>query len=345
MSIEISWGSLWRIILMGGFVLLLFLTREAISMILLAILLSMAADGVVDRLERWRIPRFLGTLFVFLALLSLLALVLGFIVPVAVMELRGILTSTTEITGALFDAETQSQAVKFINTNLNSITKMFQSESLFSLIKQVLGSVVFFGTVFVLGFYLTASKDGVARFLRAIFPIDLEDSVLAIYYRVKKKIENWFQAQLLLGILMSVMVYIALSALGIRYALTLACVAGMFELIPIVGPTISGALAVVIALSQSPLSGVYVLIVFVILQQLESHVLVPLIMQKAIDVHPVVILIALIGGYEIGGITGVMLAVPAAVVSQELIDKWVASKVINRENGRKIAVEQSVSLE
>ena len=196
----------------------------------------------------------------------------------------------------------------------------------------LLGGVTSLLATFVIAFYLTLSRDGVGRFIRAVFPEDLEDKVLSVYYRSKKKIGHWFQAQLILSFVVGFMVFAGLWLLGVKYAVILGIFAAIFELIPIVGPIFAGGLAVVIGFSESAATGIYVLLLFLVIQQLENHVLVPIMMQKAIDVHPVVILIALLGGVELAGFVGLILAVPAVVVASEVVNDWVAQKEINRRH-------------
>ncbi|HZX00949.1 MAG TPA: AI-2E family transporter, partial [Candidatus Paceibacterota bacterium] len=139
-------------------------------------------------------------------------------------------------------------------------------------------------------------------------------------------------AQLILSFVVGFMVFAGLWLLGVKYAVILGIFAAIFELIPIVGPIFAGGLAVVIGFSESAATGIYVLLLFLVIQQLENHVLVPIMMQKAIDVHPVVILIALLGGVELAGFVGLILAVPAVVVASEVVNDWVAQKEINRRH-------------
>jgi predicted PurR-regulated permease PerM len=321
---------------MSGFVLLLYLGRNALATVLLAIFISTALDGIVYRLEKWKIPRLIGTIMVFVSGLSIILGLLAYVIPIAIVELKGLFISFGDTTAELFDFDTalQLHITELIETNLNNISNFLRSPdaSIFDIAQKVMGSATFVLATLVVSFYLTASKDGVARFLRAVFPAKLEDKVLSIYYRSKRKIEYWVQAQFILGVIVGSMVFIGLMLGDVKYKFLLAILAGVFELIPIVGPILAGAVAVVVALSQSPGLGMYVVLLFLVIQQIENNILVPVVMKRAINVHPVVILIALLGGYQVGGITGMLLAVPAAVVSQELIDDWIALKSRDRED-------------
>src|SRR3989344_619567 len=294
---------------MLGLVLILYLASRAVMVLLLAIFLSSALDTLVIRLESWRIPRLLGTIIVFLGLLAVMAVLIYTVVPIAVLELRGIFNNLESISNMLFAG----------------------SASFIEILGRLLGGITSLVAVLVTSFYLTLSRDGVGRFLRAIFPEDLEDQVLGIYYRSKKKIGRWFQAQLILSLIIGFLVFSGLWILDVKYAVILAIFAAVFELVPIVGPVFAGGMAVMVGLSQSFGTGMYVLILFLIIQQLENHILVALVMKKAIDVHPVVILIAILAGLEIAGFIGMILAVPAAVVAGEIVDDWIAKKATSRK--------------
>ena len=150
----------------------------------------------------------------------------------------------------------------------------------------------------------------------------MEARVLQLYGRTKAKIGRWFQAQVILSLVIGAVVAIGLSLLGVEQALVLGVIAGLFELVPIAGPIFAGALAIIVAATQSLTLALWVLIFFVVIQQLENNLLVPLVMKKAIGVHPVIILVALLGGAEIAGLVGMLLAVPAAVFLQEMTDDW-----------------------
>src|SRR3989344_3783560 len=318
---------------MLGLVLILYLASRAVMVLLLAIFLSSALDTLVIRLESWRIPRLLGTIIVFLGLLAVMAVLIYAVVAIAVLELRGIFNNLGGITGQILNLGISPQVTDFLNNNLESISNMLfaGSASFIEILGRLLGGITSLVAVLVTSFYLTLSRDGVGRFLRAIFPEDLEDQVLGIYYRSKKKIGRWFQAQLILSLIIGFLVFSGLWILDVKYAVILAIFAAVFELVPIVGPVFAGGMAVMVGLSQSFGTGMYVLILFLIIQQLENHILVALVMKKAIDVHPVVILIAILAGLEIAGFIGMILAVPAAVVAGEIVDDWIAKKATSRK--------------
>jgi predicted PurR-regulated permease PerM len=130
--------------------------------------------------------------------------------------------------------------------------------------------------------------------------------------RMQEKIGRWLRGQLLLSLIIFLMTYAGLTILGVRYALVLALFAGVTELIPYIGPFIGLVPALFIALTQSPIVALGVLVLYIIIQQLENYVIVPKVMQRAVGLNPIVIIVAMLVGAKMAGILGIILAVPVA---------------------------------
>jgi len=128
----------------------------------------------------------------------------------------------------------------------------------------------------------------------------------------------------MLGLIIAVIDYIGLLAIQVPYALVLALLSGLLEFIPVVGPFTAGAIAVVVALTVSPLHALLVVILYLIVQQLENGLIVPKIMQKAVGLSPVVIIVAVLIGVKLLGLFGALLAVPIAAVISVFISEWPA---------------------
>jgi predicted PurR-regulated permease PerM len=121
-------------------------------------------------------------------------------------------------------------------------------------------------------------------------------------------------------------VWISMVLLGVPYAFLLGVSAAVLELIPIVGPIFAGSVAVLVAFSQTFNLALYTLIIFVAIQQLESSVLIPLVMKHQVGLHPALVLVALLAGSALAGIIGIILAVPITVFLQELVEGWSEEK-------------------
>ena len=170
------------------------------------------------------------------------------------------------------------------------------------------------------------SRDGVERFIKIIAPVAYEPAALRIYERSRRKIGSWFRMQLILSLIMGVIVWGGLTLLGVQGAFLIGILAAIFELVPFIGPIVAGAFAVVSALGTSAQLAIYTLIFFVVAQQFESNILVPIFNQRSVDLHPVIVITALLIGAEIGGFLGMVIAVPAAAVFQEVVEEWSVKK-------------------
>lgn len=335
-KLDISWTSLWRVLVMGTFVFAAYLMRETISILLLALIISTALNPAVDRLQKFRIPRILGTIIVFLVALTILAFVLYTIIPITLLELNSLFKNLSGLAEQFLGITSPAEITNFIDTDLNSLTSVLLSGGVpfLQVLGRILGGVAFAIAVLVLSFYLTISRDGVEKFLRAVLPEDLENRAIQLYRKTRKKIGKWFQAQLFLSLVVGTSVFIGLWFLGVEQSLVLAVIAAVFELVPVVGPIFAGALAVAVVAGESLQLGFYVLLLFLAIQQIENQLLVPLVMKRAVGINPVIVLVALIGGAQIAGIIGMLVAIPTAVFLQEILDEWVAVK--GRRTRRKL---------
>ncbi len=327
--IEISWSSLWRIAAMLLLFTLLYVVKEVLVAVLLAIVVSSALDSIVSFLEERKIPRVLGVLSIYILVVVGFALLVYTIVPLALSQLNTLITNLTALNLPYLGLDQISQVVKALNESIGRLANLLisGSTSLIEAISHFLGGLALAVTVFVLSFYLTVDRDGVENFLKAILPPSYEDQVLDIYFRTRRKIGRWLQGQIFLSLSVGVSVFVALWLLDVKYSLIVGIFAGLLEIVPFVGPILSGAVAFLIALSQSFYAGIYVLLLFLAIQQLETHVLVPAFMKLTTGLNPPMILIALLVGGQLLGFVGLIIAVPAAVLVQEIINRWSDTKL------------------
>jgi predicted PurR-regulated permease PerM len=326
-----SWEFLWKLFFLVVLGWVLFLSRDIVAALLLAIVLSAAFDPLVTFLEEHKIPRLLGTLLIYLAA----ALVIGFViytfVPIALSEVSSLLDGSSNITagGLPFGLDALMERM---NASLGKFNDFLSdgSASLMQIISNFLGGIFMAVAIFVLSFYLTIGRDGVERFLYSLLPMAYESKAVRIYERVRRKIGRWLIGQFFVSLAVGITTFVGLRALGVRYSLFLGVLAAVAELVPYVGPIFTGGLAVVIALGQSPNLAIYVFLLFLIIQQLENHILQPLVGRYTTALNAVVVISALLIGGKVFGIVGVILAVPVAVFVQEIVEDWVEVKQSRR---------------
>jgi len=328
-TFDISWVSLWKIAFFILLIVVLFGGRHILLGLFLAIVISSGVEQIVSFFERFGLSRIFGVILVFLLVLLLFILIFYAVAPALVSDLFAVVSNLNKVArdlgiGPLFNVKTA--------TTLNSLLSQF-SAKLFAagaspllVLSQIVGGVGFVLAVFVSSFYLSLSRDGVGRFIRAVFPADYEEAALRIYERSRRKIGSWFRTQILLSIIMGGLVWIVLSILGVPHAFLIAVFTAMLEIVPYVGPILAGTIAVAIAMNVSLPIAIYTLIAFVVLQQLENHLLVPYLTGRSVGLHPVIVIISLLIGAQSAGFLGIIIAVPAAGVLQEIIEEWSTKK-------------------
>jgi predicted PurR-regulated permease PerM len=130
---------------------------------------------------------------------------------------------------------------------------------------------------------------------------------------------SWFWGEVILMIVVGTLTYVGLNIIGMKYTLALSVLAGLLEVIPSLGPITSSIPAILIGLSYSPVIGLYCVVLYIVVQQLENNLIVPIIMKKVTGLHPIITLIAMVIGGKLAGVMGVLLAVPTTMFIETIL--------------------------
>ncbi|OGY98881.1 MAG: hypothetical protein A3B13_00315 [Candidatus Liptonbacteria bacterium RIFCSPLOWO2_01_FULL_45_15] len=331
--LEISWASLWRILFFILLVIFVFMAKNVILGLLLAIVIASGLEVPIDILEKRKIPRTVSAIFIFLFIILVIAVLLYAIVPIVIVNMNtAIFNIQKAAQGTWWQSLFNINTSRSLNDFMSRIVDNFVSggASPLEAVSQVFGGLSLTISVFILSFYLSVNKNGIERFVRIISPDKYEEAVLRIFEHSRKRIGRWFRTQFLLSLIVGLVVWAALGFLGVPYAPILGLIAGILELVPFVGPIIAGAVSVLVAISISTTLAIYTLITFLVIQQFESNVLVPLLMRRAAGLHPVLVIVSILMGLEIGGFLGAVVAVPVAAVFQEIAENWDRDKTALR---------------
>jgi len=306
----------------------LFLVRDVLVALFLSIIISAGLAPAVDYLQKKGLPRLVGAILIYILIFLILGLMIYAIVPIAIVEFNGLFANLVDLSGDVFDFTSSSELVESFNQGIKHFgdNLVAGGMSFLSVASTVFGGFVLAISVAIISFYLILSKDGVEWFLRAILPEREEEIFLSVFKRSKRRIGLWLQTQLLLSLVIGLLSFAGLALLGVRHAFVLGLAAGLFEIVPFVGPVFAGSLAVLVAFSDSFSLGVYVLALFIIIQQVESQIIIPSVFHKAVGLHPVVVMASFMMGYTLLGLVGIILAVPTAVILQEMLNDWVSIK-------------------
>jgi predicted PurR-regulated permease PerM len=198
-----------------------------------------------------------------------------------------------------------SQLQSYLTTEINNISK-----NAFTFTTQVFGGLFSFMMIFIISFYLLLYYDEFKNLISKLFTRDKRPYVLSTLDQVNAKLGAWLRGQLVLSIFIWLISWITLTLLGIPNALPLALLSGILEIVPTLGPILSAIPAVIVALTISPTLAVYVIIAYIIIQFFENNLLVPKVMEKAVGLNPIVVILGVLVGANLIGISGALLAIP-----------------------------------
>lgn len=333
-KIEITTTVIWKTIMILLLLWFLYLIKDILLLLFLAIVIVSAIQPFVNRMESRNIPRAVSTIAIYLLFLLAFGFIVYLFVPLVTKELnqfaedipsylQGASTLIENILLIAADYNFEEDLQRLIDNATNNITDSLTG--IFSNSIQFLGN--FFKVIIVasLSFYMLVKKDGTKGFLQNTIPRRYQKYTIDLVQRIQNKIGRWLIGQVSLILIIFLLDYLALSLLDVPFALIIAILGGLLEIIPYIGPTIAIIPAALAALTISPLTAIFIIIAYIAIQQIENHLLTPLIMRTAVGLNPVVIILVLLIGGKIAGVPGVILAVPFATAADifisDLIDK------------------------
>ena len=214
----------------------------------------------------------------------------------------------------------------FVNTE--SIVQFFPNltANVIDFITRIFSNLILIVSVIFFTYYFLLEDNFVEKYLTRFLNKKQQGVLNNIGNKIESRMGSWLFGELVLMSIIGIATYIGLVILGVKYALPLAFLAGLLEVVPIIGPTISAIPAILVASTTSFFLGGVTLLLYFIIQQLENNLVVPLVMKKTVGIHPVVTLIALTVGGKLGGLMGLILSVPAALVVETIILEYLAIK-------------------
>ncbi len=320
---------------MAILIALFFYLHSVLVILFFSIIISSAFDPLIDWFQKKGIGRILGTIIVYISSLGILSLILFFLVPIIYQDVLGVIDLVPGYSGKIAEYIIGSDFASSINEIIFNYGSSFLKggSMAVSLLFGVIGGLASVLSVLLISFYLLIKRDGIESFLRAVLPQSLENAVIRIWERARLRVGHWFRVQMLLSLFIGILVFLSLLILGVKYSLVLGIIAAIFEIVPVAGPIFAGAASALVALTQSPTLAIWVVIIFILIQQLESNILTPLIMKKSVGINPVIVILALLAGAELGGIVGIILAMPVIVFLEEVVLE------VNRRKVRYLSIE------
>lgn len=172
----------------------------------------------------------------------------------------------------------------------------------------------------IIAFYLLVDVPHLRRVAESLLPAGARDEALVVGHRLNRAIGGFFRGQLMVALIVGVLCSVGLGIIGLKFWFLIGMIAGLFNVIPLIGPWVGGIPGVTIALTTgSPLQALLVVVILAGVQQIDNHFITPQVMQRAVHLHPVVVILALVAGGSLAGFYGLLLAVPVTAVLKIII--------------------------
>ena len=349
-SIAISTGTIIRTLLILFAAYIFWSLRDLILVILTSIVIASFVESAIPSFKKIKIGRVFAVVIMYVLSITFLASIFYLFAPLLITEIYNFATFISHYAPGIdflnyFNNEAFSGAKDVVNSlshnmsiaNLLATSHAFitnLSDGFFTTLSVAFGSIFNVILIVIISFYLSIQERGIENFLRIILPIKYEEYVVDLWGRTRVKIGLWMKGQMLLGILIAILTYLVLAVLGIQYALLLSIIAGLMELVPY------GILvALVPAVSFSYLSGgissaLWVLGAYLIIHIFEIYLFSPLVIKKVTGLSPLIIILAVLIGVELGGFWGLLLSLPGALLFMEIMNDIEKHKInLRTKNG------------
>ena len=309
---------------------ILWISRHILSWVFIALFLSLALNPLVDRLER----RFGGrrgaaTAIVLLAVLAVIAAIGALFIPTLVHQVSGFagkvpdyLDQVTKGRGRLGFLQTKYHLVDKARNALHhgGAKRLFGlSGTAIAITKGVITAVVATVTIIFMTFFmLMEGPSWVERAFSLLRP-ESRPRWRRVAHDVYRTVGGYVTGNLLISVIAGVSTGIVLVILGVPYAVALGLIVGILDLVPLAGATIAGIIIATVAFIHSIVAGIIVVVFFVVYQQIENHVLQPVVYGRTVQLSPLVVLISVLIGAELAGVLGALAAIPVAGTLQVLL--------------------------
>ena len=339
LTIAIEPHTLWlATAIVLGMLAIAFVFARALGVFIVIFIAIILAEGIrplVDRMQAHRVPRPLAVLLIYLAIFVVLGLLAYALVQPLVSQLAAFVNAlpyyATEAQQLLIriqelargNAQIQ-QAISLLEGQIGSI--LSNTLPVLLHLPFAIGDLVFNALLILLVAFLWLTSIGRLRpFVLGLLPAGARPTAQEMIDDSSRKLGGYLRGVLVNMVVIGALSGLGLWLLGVPYPALLGVLAGLTELIPFLGPWISGAVAVVVAvLAVDPLKAVEVIVLFMVLQQVEGNTLVPIVMNRTVEINPLLIVVAVLVGGALFGVAGSVLAVPLAALLEVVVVRVLA---------------------
>ena len=329
--IDLTWRSLFKVAVALVLFYIVYLLRSVLVWILLSLIISTLLNPLIEILEKRKVHRIGAAIIVYFSILLSVVLTVYIVIPPMITELQifssGFSKYFENIPGILSSIGLSSfENIASLSSGLNeSLVKV--SSNIFNVFISLFGSIFAGITVFVLSLFMSIEEKEMVKGLRLVSPKNFEEEVIKRWERSKDQVVMWFGSRVISCICVALMTFLLCVLLKIKFALSLALMAGVLNIIPMIGPIISGIILCLFALDSIPKLALAI-VSMIVIQQIESNVLTPVFTKKMVGLPNVLVLLSIIIGGILGGIIGAVLAIPlAGIIFEGLKDYFNSRKL------------------
>jgi predicted PurR-regulated permease PerM len=340
----VAWCGIGVIILGYLMMRLMLYVNPVLPPLLIAVAVVYLLNPLVSALERRGVPRVAGAGIVYVLFLCIVALVVSLLVPLVTRQISQVIVHFPDYladgqawvrrVAARFGQEPDfrldaEQVRQWLSAGENRQVVTRYLTGLRSVTTSVISGLIIFVVGPVMAFYLLVDLPRLQRGAMALIPPGRREEIQGLMERIGQAVGGFFRGQLLVALFVGVASSIGLWAIRLPFWLLVGIVAGVFNLVPLVGPFIGGGLAVIIALvSGQPLKALWAALILLGVQQIDNHLISPNVMGRTVQLHPVVVMLALLVGASFAGLFGMLVIVPLVAVAK-IVFLFIWSKYVD----------------
>ncbi len=324
------------VILMAASLLVILTMGQVLAPFLAAVVLAFLLQGVVNLLKRWHVPHLLAVAMVFCAFISLFLLVVIFLFPIVIEQLSRLLQSVPGMIVHWQEAVSllperyphlisEARLSEFIVYAQQESTQFAEAALGFSMgiFPGVMMVLIYLVLVPLLVFFMLKDRDQLMRSTAGLLP-ERRPVMKLVWSEMTVQIANYVRGKAIEVILVGAATYVCFVMLGVNYAALLALMVGLSVVIPYIGAAVVTVPVVLVGLFQWGWSGdfFWLFFAYTVIQFIDGNVLVPLLFSEAVNLHPIVIILAVLVFGGLWGIWGVFFAIPLATLVKALFNAW-----------------------
>lgn len=289
--------------------------KDILFLLFIAFILMSALRPLVDWLEKFKIPRVISIILIYALAIVFFVISFAEVIPSLIYQTTRLITQMPIFL---------TKVVPSLGIDIKSLTAQIApiSENIVNLTLGIFSNIFTTMTILILTFYFLLERNHTENFLVNFIGEESAKRAISVVSLIEKRLGAWVASELFLMTVIGVFSYIGLTLLRVDFALPLAIIAGLLEAVPMIGPIISAIPAILVGLASSPVLAFSVIALYVIIQQVENNIIIPIVMKRGVGISPILTILALLVGGRLGGIGGAILAIPGVLVLEIILQEF-----------------------